>query len=32
MTKLEKYKNKKHVKLIADITDTTDKEGLKQAY
>ena len=29
---LEKSENEKSVKLIADITDITDEEGLKQAY
>ena len=29
---LEKSKNEKCVKLIADITDIADEEGLKQAY
>ena len=29
---LEKNKNQKYVKLVADITYITDEEGLKQAY
>ena len=29
---LEKSKNEKYFKLVADSTDITDEEGLKQAY
>ena len=29
---LEKHRNEQYVKLIGDVADITDEEGLKQAY